>query len=337
MLLIPLSTRCILDFSKNCRGFEYADILMIFYITWYLRWVAYELEWHMATQLFFLSMTDCCLFTKSFFLVNAEHCAKGEMEREREREWGSEMRLRQRRKGWESGYLDGGNPFSSKARKEKTSESLGERLLGFSPEDGVAGEKGSEMMLIKGGLLFCRNEIPIPPIRIPFPLLVKKKLTWQETHCHRFICTKHTKNPISAENQCVFCRNGPSKPARKEERVAPSQIFKKAGIGEVLVERRVNKKQLIDDMRQALNASNFCSSARGMNLLRAKSQEKGWNLKLGELVRIWKGGCCMWIVDIDDYDPCMRVFPVKTPILYEGTLLMIFKLFCENLLRFFFV
>ncbi|OAY73074.1 6-phosphogluconate dehydrogenase, decarboxylating 2, chloroplastic, partial [Ananas comosus] len=30
---------------------------------------------------------------------------------------------------------------------------------------------------------------------------------------------------------------------------------------------------------------------QGMNLLRAKSDEKGWNLNLGELARIWKGGC----------------------------------------------
>ena len=28
-----------------------------------------------------------------------------------------------------------------------------------------------------------------------------------------------------------------------------------------------------------------------MNLIRAKSEEQGWDLDLGELARIWKGGC----------------------------------------------
>ncbi|XXG51367.1 hypothetical protein AAC387_Pa02g5157 [Persea americana] len=85
----------------------------------------------------------------------------------------------------------------------------------------------------------------------------------------------------------------------KEERVAASQIFREAGIGEVLVGRRVDKKQLIDDVRQALYASKICSYAQGMNLLRAKSQEKGWNLNLGELARIWKGGCIIRAVFLD--------------------------------------
>ncbi|RYR13265.1 hypothetical protein Ahy_B04g070356 isoform B [Arachis hypogaea] len=37
----------------------------------------------------------------------------------------------------------------------------------------------------------------------------------------------------------------------------------------------------------------------GMNLLRAKSNEKGWNLNLGELARIWKGGCIIRAVFLD--------------------------------------
>ena len=28
-----------------------------------------------------------------------------------------------------------------------------------------------------------------------------------------------------------------------------------------------------------------------MNLIRAKSTEQGWDLDLGEMARIWKGGC----------------------------------------------
>ncbi|MFS7992111.1 putative phosphogluconate dehydrogenase (NADP(+)-dependent, decarboxylating) [Helianthus anomalus] len=36
-----------------------------------------------------------------------------------------------------------------------------------------------------------------------------------------------------------------------------------------------------------------------MNLIHAKSNEKGWNLKLGELARIWKGGCIIRAIFLD--------------------------------------
>ena len=47
----------------------------------------------------------------------------------------------------------------------------------------------------------------------------------------------------------------------------------------------------VDDVRAALYASKICSYAQGMNLIRAKSVEQGWDLDLGEMARIWKGGC----------------------------------------------
>ena len=56
--------------------------------------------------------------------------------------------------------------------------------------------------------------------------------------------------------------------------------------------RGVDKKQLIDDVRAALYAAKACSYAQGMNLLRARvGRRTSWDLQLGELARIWKGGC----------------------------------------------
>ncbi|XP_074561688.1 6-phosphogluconate dehydrogenase, decarboxylating 3, chloroplastic-like [Curcuma longa] len=79
----------------------------------------------------------------------------------------------------------------------------------------------------------------------------------------------------------------------KEEREAAAKTLEQAGINsdDYSTVRSVDKKRLIDDVRQALYASKICSYAQGMNLLRSKSAEKGWNLNLGELARIWKGGC----------------------------------------------
>ncbi|KAI3851989.1 hypothetical protein MKW98_019988 [Papaver atlanticum] len=87
----------------------------------------------------------------------------------------------------------------------------------------------------------------------------------------------------------------------KEERNNAEAILKEAGMVDQVgpVRSGIDKKRLIDDARQALYASKICSYAQGMNLLRAKSNEKGWGLDLGEMARIWKGGCIIRAVFLD--------------------------------------
>lgn len=87
----------------------------------------------------------------------------------------------------------------------------------------------------------------------------------------------------------------------KEERESAAEALNEAGLKEEVgfVKGGIDKKRLIDDVRQALYASKICSYAQGMNLLRAKSSEKGWNLNFGELARIWKGGCIIRAVFLD--------------------------------------
>ncbi|HLN96853.1 MAG TPA: NADP-dependent phosphogluconate dehydrogenase [Pyrinomonadaceae bacterium] len=52
-----------------------------------------------------------------------------------------------------------------------------------------------------------------------------------------------------------------------------------------------DKKAMIDAIHDALYASKICSYAQGMNLIRAGSEKWNWNINLGEVSRIWKGGC----------------------------------------------
>jgi 6-phosphogluconate dehydrogenase len=87
----------------------------------------------------------------------------------------------------------------------------------------------------------------------------------------------------------------------KEERVEAAKVFKSGGLGDVLNDQHqlVDKKKLIDDVRKALYAAMVCSYAQGMNLIRAKNIEMGWDLKLGELARIWKGGCIISVIFLD--------------------------------------
>lgn len=77
----------------------------------------------------------------------------------------------------------------------------------------------------------------------------------------------------------------------KDERVAAEQFYTKLGLAPAGSKGKVDKQKLINDVRYALYASKVTSYAQGMNLIRAKSNEQGWNLNLGEMARIWKGGC----------------------------------------------
>jgi 6-phosphogluconate dehydrogenase len=72
----------------------------------------------------------------------------------------------------------------------------------------------------------------------------------------------------------------------KEERVAASKVLtgptgKYGG----------QTKDFINKVRDALYCSKICSYAQGMALLSTASKTYNWNLDLGEMARIWKGGC----------------------------------------------
>jgi 6-phosphogluconate dehydrogenase len=48
---------------------------------------------------------------------------------------------------------------------------------------------------------------------------------------------------------------------------------------------------LLDAVRDALYCSKICSYAQGLDLLATADADKKWGLDLGEIARIWKGGC----------------------------------------------
>ncbi|KAI8463233.1 MAG: 6-phosphogluconate dehydrogenase, decarboxylating [Monoraphidium minutum] len=79
--------------------------------------------------------------------------------------------------------------------------------------------------------------------------------------------------------------------ALKDERVSAAKIFSGLGLGAPAAPPGVDKAKLIEDVRQALYCSKICSYAQGMNIIKAKSDEKKWGVDLGGLARIWKGGC----------------------------------------------
>ena len=74
--------------------------------------------------------------------------------------------------------------------------------------------------------------------------------------------------------------------AIKEQRVAASQVLKGP-----ITEPVKEKEKLVDDIGKALYASKICSYAQGFELLTQASMAYNWNLMLGDIALLWRGGC----------------------------------------------
>jgi 6-phosphogluconate dehydrogenase len=53
----------------------------------------------------------------------------------------------------------------------------------------------------------------------------------------------------------------------------------------------MSKEDLVAKVRDALYASKIVSYAQGLDLITKVGAEKGWDLNLGEIAKIWRGGC----------------------------------------------
>jgi len=90
--------------------------------------------------------------------------------------------------------------------------------------------------------------------------------------------------PVTLIGESVFAR---CLSALKEERVEAAKILKgpsaKASVGD--------RATFIEDVRRALYSSKMVSYAQGYMLLRAAAKEHGWNLNMGGIALMWRGGC----------------------------------------------
>ncbi len=93
-----------------------------------------------------------------------------------------------------------------------------------------------------------------------------------------------TGQPVTLIGESVFAR---CLSALKDERVEASKILEgpavKADVGE--------RTAYIEDVRRALYCSKIISYAQGYMLLRAAAKENGWNLNMGGIALMWRGGC----------------------------------------------
>jgi len=91
--------------------------------------------------------------------------------------------------------------------------------------------------------------------------------------------------PLTGITEAVFARILSS---QKEQRVKAAGIL---GGPEGVSSAKVDAADLVDDVRDALYASKIVAYAQGFEHLRAGSREFGWDLDLGALATIWRGGC----------------------------------------------
>ena len=89
--------------------------------------------------------------------------------------------------------------------------------------------------------------------------------------------------PLTLIGEAVFAR---CLSAMKEERVKASAV-----LGTPAGEFTGDKKQFINDLKDALYASKIVSYAQGYTLMRTAAKTYGWNLNYGGIALMWRGGC----------------------------------------------
>lgn len=88
--------------------------------------------------------------------------------------------------------------------------------------------------------------------------------------------------PVSGIAEAVFARALSSKPA---QRAASRNL---PGGGTVTVD---NRDAFIEDVRQALYASKIVAYSQGFDAIIEGGKEYGWDIKKGDIAKIWRGGC----------------------------------------------
>ena len=89
--------------------------------------------------------------------------------------------------------------------------------------------------------------------------------------------------PVSGIAEAVFARS------------LSSQAAQRAGAPEYSAGDTVweisDQKAFIEDVRKALYASKIVAYAQGFDAIRAGAIESNWDINLGEVAKIWRGGC----------------------------------------------
>jgi 6-phosphogluconate dehydrogenase len=95
--------------------------------------------------------------------------------------------------------------------------------------------------------------------------------------------------PVSGIAEAVFARSLSSKPAQRAAAASlpgPAEGSWKPGDGS-----EASVDAFIENVRLALYASKVIAYSQGFDAIVAGAEQYGWDIKKGEIARIWRGGC----------------------------------------------
>ena len=93
-----------------------------------------------------------------------------------------------------------------------------------------------------------------------------------------------TGQPVTLIGESVFAR---CLSALKDERVEAAKVL----VGPTAAKVTTSREEYIEDVRRALYCSKIVSYTQGYMLLKAAAKENGWNLNMGGIALMWRGGC----------------------------------------------
>lgn len=124
--------------------------------------------------------------------------------------------------------------------------------------------------------------------------------------------------PLTLIGESVFSR---CLSAQKDIRVKASKV-----ISGPQVAFGGDKKQMIDDLKDALFGAKIISYAQGYNLMMEAAKEYNWNLNLGGIALMWRGGCIIRSVFLGDIKKAFDNNPALENLLLDPH----FKTIVEN-------
>lgn len=114
----------------------------------------------------------------------------------------------------------------------------------------------------------------------------------------------HLGVPLTLITEAVFARFLSS---LKQERVAAEQLFHKDIGSGTIPTGEIGP--WVEELRQALLAAKIISYAQGFMLIRQASLDFNWQIKSGEVAKIWRAGCIIRSTFLDDIHAAFRDEP----------------------------
>ncbi|MEM7455925.1 MAG: decarboxylating NADP(+)-dependent phosphogluconate dehydrogenase [Planctomycetota bacterium] len=115
--------------------------------------------------------------------------------------------------------------------------------------------------------------------------------------------------PLTLIGEAVFAR---CLSALKDERVEAARLLRGP---DTRIEG--DGSALVDDLEQALYASKIVSYAQGYQLMRAVSEENGWELNYGAIALMWRGGCIIRSAFLENIRDAFEKDPQLTNLLLD--------------------